>query len=219
MHNNGEVVKFLYNAGVIKFGSFTLKSGRIAPYFINTGSIIGNNDLKLMGKAYADRIVTSGVKFDTLFGPAYKGIPIAVSTAIALDTEHKLATDYCFDRKEAKDHGEGGKIVGHEIKDGDRILIVEDVITAGTAMREVVPLILAQAKVEIVGLVVLVDRMEKTASGKSAVRDVEEEFGFKVYPIITINDIIEAIRDGVIPGMEYLDEILRYRETYGAVGD
>jgi orotate phosphoribosyltransferase len=219
MPKQDNFIKFLYDSGAIKFGSFKLKSGRIAPYFINTGSFTTSDAIRQIGRAYADTITDNVPAFDTLFGPSYKGIPLAISAAIALsestESNHNRSCYYCFNRKEAKDHGEGGVMVGKQLSDGEKVVIVEDVITAGTAMREVVPMLRDLANVEIVGLVVLVDRMEKTDSGKSAVEGVAEEFGFPVYPIITILDIIEAIKNDVIPGKEYLEDILRYRENYG----
>jgi orotate phosphoribosyltransferase len=210
-----DFIKFLYSSGVLQFGKFTLKSGRVAPYFINTGAFITNEAMEKAGRAYAETIVSGNVPFDTLFGPAYKGIPLVVSTSVALFDCHERVCNYCFNRKEAKDHGEGGTIIGKKLVDGEKVLIIEDVITAGTAMRETVPLLYAQAKVEITGLVVLVDRMEVTNSGRSAVEDIKAEFGFPVYPIITILDIIKAIENEVIPGKEYLEDIKNYREQYG----
>jgi orotate phosphoribosyltransferase len=211
-----EFIKFMHECGVLKFGEFTLKSGRLAPYFINTGEYCTGAQIKKLGEFYADCIYSNNLKADTLFGPAYKGIPLAVTAASALYDKYNIDTNYCFDRKEAKDHGEGGIIVGKKLTDGERVIIIEDVITAGTAIRQTLPVLKQAADVQIAGMIISVDRMEKTASGKSAVADVYDEFGFNIYPIVTILDIIEAIKGGIIPGAEYLTKIIEYREQYGA---
>jgi orotate phosphoribosyltransferase len=209
-------IKFMFECGVLRFGEFTLKSGRIAPYFINTGLYCKGSQIAKLGEFYADCIINSGLEFDTLFGPAYKGIPLAVAAADALFTKYGVDVNYCFDRKEAKDHGEGGVIVGKKLQDGERVVIIEDVITAGTAVRETVPVLKNAADVKIAGMIISVDRAEKGKTDISAVGEVEAEFGFKVYPIVTINDIIEAIKSDVIPCGEYLAAMQKYRETYGA---
>jgi orotate phosphoribosyltransferase len=211
-----EFIKFMHECNVLKFGEFTLKSGRIAPYFINTGEYKTGSQIKKLGEFYAECINEHGIKADTLFGPAYKGIPLAVAAASALYDKYKIDLNYCFDRKEAKDHGEGGVIVGKKLCDGEKIIIIEDVITAGTAIRQILPVLKAAADVTIAGMIISVDRMEKTASGKSAVKDVFDEFGFSIYPIVTILDIIEALKSGIIPGGEYIPAIEKYREEYGA---
>jgi orotate phosphoribosyltransferase len=211
-----EFIKFMCDCGVLSFGEFTLKSGRIAPYFINTGKYCTGSQIKKLGEFYADCIKQNGLTADTLFGPAYKGIPLAVSAAAALYDRYGVDIGYCFDRKEAKDHGEGGVIVGKKLSDGDRAIIIEDVITAGTAIRQTLPVLRDAADVKIAGMIISVDRMEKTASGKSAVQDVYDEFGFKIYPIVTILDIIDAIENDIIPGKEYLPKIKEYRKQYGA---
>jgi orotate phosphoribosyltransferase len=208
-------IKFMCDCSVLSFGDFTLKSGRIAPYFINTGKYCTGSQIKKLGEFYADCIKESGLSADSLFGPAYKGIPLAVCAAAALYEKYGVDIGYCFDRKEAKDHGEGGVIVGKQLVDGDSVIIIEDVITAGTAIRQTLPVLKAAADVKIAGMIISVDRMEKTASGKSAVQDVYDEFGFKIYPIVTILDIIDAIEGGVIPGKEYLAKIKEYRKEYG----
>ncbi|MDR0903324.1 MAG: orotate phosphoribosyltransferase [Ruminococcus sp.] len=208
-------IKFMHECNVLKFGEFTLKSGRLAPYFINTGEYCTGSQIKKLGEFYADCIRENNLSADTLFGPAYKGIPLAVAAASALFDKYNIDLNYCFDRKEAKDHGEGGVIVGKKLTDGERVLIVEDVITAGTAIRQTLPVLRQTADITIAGMIISVDRMEKTASGKSAVADVYDEFGFNIYPIVTILDIIDAIKTGVIPGAEYLPKIMEYRENYG----
>jgi orotate phosphoribosyltransferase len=208
-------IKFMCDCNVLSFGEFTLKSGRIAPYFINTGKYCTGAQIKKLGEFYADCIKQNGLSADTLFGPAYKGIPLAVSAAAALYDRYGVDIGYCFDRKEAKDHGEGGVIVGKKLGDGDNVIIIEDVITAGTAIRQTLPVLHEAADVKIAGMVISVDRMEKTASGKSAVQDVYDEFGFKIFPIVTILDIIDAIENEIIPGKEYLSKIKEYRKEYG----
>ncbi len=210
-----EFVKFMWEAGVLTFGEFTLKSGRKAPYFINTGNYKTGEHIAKLGNFYAQCIKENGIHADVFFGPAYKGIPLAVTAAIAHFNNNGENVNYCFNRKEAKDHGEGGVMVGHKLKDGDSVLIIEDVITAGTAIRESLPILKAAADVNVCGVVISVDRMEKNKSDKSAVQEVYDEFGIKVYPIVTINDIIECIEDGTIPGKEYLDAMIEYRKVYG----
>lgn len=208
-------IKFMTECGVLTFGDFTLKSGRKAPYFINTGNYNTGRQLAKLGEFYAECIKQNGIDVDTLFGPAYKGIPLAVACAAALYNNHNTDVYYCFDRKEAKDHGEGGVIVGKKLTDGEKVVIIEDVITAGTAIRQVLPVLKAAADVNITGMVISVDRMEKGQGELSAVQEVKKEFGIDVYPIVTVQDIIEAIRDGVIEGKEYLESMLEYRKTYG----
>lgn len=191
--------RFLLESGALKFGDFTLKSGRRSPYFINAGAFNDGPRIALLGEFYARTIVqaveegTLPADIDTVFGPAYKGIPLAVSTAIALGGAHDMHLGYTFDRKEVKDHGDGGLMVGTQLHDGMRVLLVDDVMTAGTAVRQVVPKILSQAKVEIVGLVLSVDRMEKTGQGKgSAVESIMEEFHFPVVSIVNVHQIFQA---------------------------
>ena len=160
-------------------------------------------------------LLKNGIDSDVLYGPAYKGIPLAVSVAIAVYNETGRSMNYCFNRKEAKDHGEGGVMVGYKMKDGDNVTIIEDVITAGTAIRETLPLLKATADVNVNAVIISVDRMEKGKGEKSAVQEVYDEFGIRVYPIVTVVDIIEAIEDGTIDGKEHLEAMKKYRETYG----
>ena len=211
-----QFIKFMVESGVLRFGEFTLKSGRKAPYFINTGNYKTGAQLARLGKYYAACIQENGLKAETLVGPAYKGIPLAVTTAVALAEEYNVDLNYCFDRKEAKDHGEGGLFVGKQLVDGERVILIEDVMTSGKALREMLPKLAATANVEIAGMIISVDRMEKgLESNKSAVQEVYEEFGVKVYSIVTMADIIEAIEDGIIEGKEYLEKMKEYRATYG----
>ena len=211
-----EFIKFMVDSGVLMFGDFTLKSGRQSPYFMNSGNYKTGAQLAKLGEFYAECIHDNGIEFDTLFGPAYKGIPLAVSAATALYNKFGIDVNYCFDRKEAKDHGEGGMIVGKQLTDGEKVVIIEDVMTSGKALREVLPKLKAAADVKVAGMVIQADRMEKGLnSDKSAVQEVTEEFGIKIYSIVNINDIIDAINDEVVPGKEYLDKMIEYRSIYG----
>lgn len=210
-----EFIGFMVECGVLTFGDFTLKSGRKAPYFVNTGNYRTGAQLARLGEFYAKCIIENNIETETLFGPAYKGIPLAVSCACSLWNDHQKEVNYCFDRKEAKDHGEGGVIVGKKLTDGEKVVIIEDVITAGTAIRQVIPVLKEAADVNITGMVISVDRMEKGQGELSAVQEVKRDFGITVYPIVTIEDIIDAIKDGVIPGKNYLDKMLEYRKVYG----
>lgn len=209
-------IKFMVDSGVLTFGEFTLKSGRLSPYFMNSGNYKTGAQLARLGEFYAECIHDNDIKFDTLFGPAYKGIPLAVSTAVALYTKFGIDVNYCFDRKEAKDHGEGGCIVGKQLADGEKVVIIEDVMTSGKALREVMPKLKEAANVDIAAMIIQVDRMEKGLNGdKSAVQEVSGEFGVNIYPIVNMNDIIEAIEDGVVSGREYLEKMIEYRKVYG----
>ena len=209
-------IKFMVDSGVLKFGEFTLKSGRLAPYFINAGNYKTGAQLAKLGEFYAECIMENGLKPQTLFGPAYKGIPLSVSACTALYNKHGVDVNYCFDRKEVKDHGEGGMFVGKTLEDGEKVVIIEDVMTSGKAMAEVYPKLKSAADVDITGMVITVDRMERALEGeKSAVQAVYEKYGVPVYSIVNMEDIIQGIRDEVIPGKEHLDAMLAYREQYG----
>ena len=211
-----EFIQFLESAGVLKFGDFTAKSGRKIPYFINAGNYVTGAQLAKLGGFYADCIKENNIDASTLFGPAYKGIPLAAAAATALYNKYGIDVNYSFDRKEAKDHGEGGLIVGKQLKNGEKVAIIEDVMTSGKALREVLPKLKAEADVNVTAMIIQVDRMEKgLTSDLSAVQEVGREFGIKVYPIVTINDIIEAIENGVIEGKEHLDAMREYRKQYG----
>jgi orotate phosphoribosyltransferase len=202
--------------GVLKFGEFTLKSGRKAPYFINTGNYKTGAQLSKLGEYYAACIKENNLKAQTLVGPAYKGIPLAVTTAVSLYTKYGIDMNYCFDRKEVKDHGEGGLFVGKQLENGEDVILIEDVMTSGKALREMLPKLAQAADVNIAGMVISVDRMERgLESSLSAVQEVYKEFGVKVYSIVTMADIIEAIESGVIDGKEYLEQMKAYRATYG----
>lgn len=212
-----EFIRFMVDCGVLTFGEFTLKSGRKAPYFINTGNYKTGAQLARLGEFYAQCIRENGIEADTLYGPAYKGIPLAVSASVALYNKFGIEVNYTFDRKEVKDHGEGGMFVGKSLTDGEKVVIIEDVMTSGKALRESLPKLKGAADVNITGMVITVDRMEKGLdSEKSAVDNAYEEFGIKVYSIVTINDIIAAIESGIVEGKEYLNKMIEYRNIYGA---
>ena len=210
-------IKFMVDSGVLTFGEFTLKSGRKAPYFINAGNYKTGAQLAKLGEYYAECIKDNNSAVETLFGPAYKGIPLAVSATVALFNKFGTSVNYCFDRKEAKDHGEGGTFVGRALTDGEKVVVIDDVMTSGKALREVLPKLKSAADVNVTGMVITVDRMEKALdSDKSAVQSAYDEFGVRVYSIVTIKDIIGAIESGVIEGKEYLDSMKSYLEQYGA---
>lgn len=203
--------------GVLTFGDFTLKSGRKAPYFINTGNYKTGSQFARLGGFYADCINKNGIEADCLFGPAYKGIPLAASTAAAMAQKYNTDMYFCFDRKEAKDHGEGGLFVGRQPQNGERIIIIEDVMTSGKALGEVYPKLRAAADVDIAAMVISVDRREKALGSElSAVEQAYKDYGIKVYSIVDINDIIAAVEDGVIGGKEYLGKMRDYIAEYGA---
>ncbi len=187
-----DFIQFMMNAGVLTFGEFVTKSGRNTPYFVNTGNYQTGEQINQLGKFYAHCIKEhfKGQDF-VLFGPAYKGIPLVVATAIGLATEYGINVNYCFNRKEVKDHGEGGSMVGYKLKDGDNVLIIEDVITAGTAIRECLPVLQSAANVNIAGLIISVDRMERGQANKTAIQEIDEEFGIKTYPIVNVREIID----------------------------
>ena len=205
-----DFVDFTLATGVLKFGEFTLKSGRISPYFFNAGLFNTGSHLSQLGIFYAKAIEASGLEFDVLFGPAYKGIPLATATAIALNDSLGRNVPYSFNRKEAKDHGEGGSIVGHPLE-GD-ILIIDDVITAGTAIREAQDIINANgAKTK--GVIVALDRQEKGNGELSAIQEVEEIFGITVLSIINLSHIVDYLKDS--KNAETLQSIEDYRTQYG----
>ncbi len=219
-----EFITFMVRSGVLTFGDFTTKSGRKTPYFINTGNYKTGAQAAQLGDYYAACMQEHmGSDVTALFGPAYKGIPLAVSTAIALTAGHNMTVGYTFDRKEKKDHGDGGWMVGTPLTDGMKVLLVDDVMTAGTAVREVIPKLKAEANVEVVGLVLSVDRMEKTKdSDMSAVKAVEAEFGFPVLSIANVREIFDAAAKMKNPdGTPLLSHDIQqraaaYLEEYGA---
>ena len=205
-----DFVDFMLEIGALKFGEFTLKSGRVSPYFFNAGQFNQGNHLSRLGQFYAQAIEASGIKFDVLFGPAYKGIPLVAATAIALNDSFNRSVPYSFNRKEAKDHGEGGNIVGHPLE-GD-ILIIDDVITAGTAIREAQDIINANgAKTK--GVVVALDRQEKGKGELSAIQEVEQDFGIAVVSIINLSHIVDYLKAN--DDKNIISRIESYRSQYG----
>ena len=210
-----EFIKFLENAGVLKFGDFTAKSGRKIPYFINAGDIKTGEQIATLGEFYAKAYLEKvGKKRTVLYGPAYKGISIAVSSSIALSKEG-LDVPFFFNRKEAKDHGEGGVFVGYVPKNGEEIVIVEDVITAGTAIRESMDILSGLEGVKVAATFVMVDRKEKGRTEKSAMAEVGEEFGFPVYSVVDVYDIIEYLEEDP-KNAENIARIKAYLEINGA---
>ncbi|KXX66339.1 orotate phosphoribosyltransferase [Marichromatium gracile] len=207
-----DLLDFATSIGALRFGEFTLKSGRQSPYFFNAGLFDTGVRLARLGEAFAQRIVDAGVEFDVLYGPAYKGIPLAATTAIALATKHDRDQPYAFNRKEAKDHGEGGTIVGSPLR--GRVLIIDDVITAGTSVRESVEIIRA-AGAEPAGVVIALDRQERGRDVRSAVQEVEETYAMPVYSVVTLDDLIAFL--GERPEADAMAAAVRdYRARYGA---
>ena len=196
MNSKREFIDFMMSAGVLTFGDFVTKSGRNTPYFINTGNYKTGEQISNLGDYYAQCIMDSGETFDALFGPAYKGIPLAVAAASSLYRNHGRDLPYCFNRKEVKDHGEGGGIVGYQPKSGDRLAIIEDVVTAGTAVRETLALLSGIGDIKVEALFVSVDRMERGKGDLSALDELRQSLGIKVYPIITVEDIIASMPEG-----------------------
>ena len=206
-----QFIEFAINKQVLKFGEFTLKSGRKSPYFFNAGLFNTGRDLALLGRFYAQALVDSAIDFDLLFGPAYKGIPIATTTAVALADHHDRDVPYCFNRKEAKDHGEGGTLVGSPLQ--GRIMLVDDVITAGTAIRESMEIISAN-KATLAGVLISLDRQERGRGQASAIQEVERDYGCKVIAIITLNDLISYLEEK--PELaDHLAAVRAYRKEYG----
>ena len=217
-----EFITFMVRAGVLTFGDFTTKSGRKTPYFINTGNYRTGAQAARLGDYYAACMNEHlGEDVTALFGPAYKGIPLVVTGAASLYRNYGRDLPYCFNRKEAKDHGEGGSMVGAKVKTGDRIAIVEDVVTAGTAVRESIALFRDLAEVQITALFVSVDRMEKGTGERSALDELREDYGIAVYPIVTVRQIIDYLYNRPIDGRVYIDDDTKarmetYLATYGA---
>ena len=204
-------VEFALAREALKFGQFTLKSGRISPYFFNAGSFNQGADFSRLGQFYAHRLVQSGIEFDGLFGPAYKGIPLATAVSIALNEQHNCSVGVTFNRKEAKTHGEAGTLIGAPLS--GKIVIVDDVITAGTAIRESIDIIL-EAGAQPVAVIVALDRQEKGPSGKSAIQEIEQAHKIPVLAISTLDNLLEFARknDGL---SEQLEQLTAYRQTYG----
>ncbi|MCL2220002.1 MAG: orotate phosphoribosyltransferase [Chitinispirillia bacterium] len=216
-----EFIEFMIRSRVLTFGDFVTKSGRRTPFFINTGNYSTGAQLEELGRYYAEALVRNmGGGFNVLFGPAYKGIPLAVATSVALNACHSCNISFCFNRKEAKDHGEGGVMVGHKLREGDKVVIIEDVTTAGTSVRESVPVLMSVTGVSVVGLVVSVDRMERGTGSKSALAELRDEFGFEAFSIVNIDEVVEYLYNREIAGAivindEIIGRIREYRKEYG----
>jgi orotate phosphoribosyltransferase len=206
-----EFIEFALEKQVLKFGEFTLKSGRISPYFFNAGLFNTGRDLARLGRFYAAALADAKIPYDVLFGPAYKGIPIATTTAVALADHYDIDMPYCFNRKEKKTHGEGGSLVGSELK--GRIMLVDDVITAGTAIRESMEIILANGA-SLSGVLIALDRQEKGKAELSAIQEVERDFDTKVISIVKLADLITYLEDKGDMA-EHLDTVKAYRDKYG----
>ncbi len=216
-----DFIEFMVDCEVLRFGDFVTKSGRKTPFFVNTGFYRTGAQLKKLGEYYAKAIDAAfGTDFDVLFGPAYKGIPLCVTTSIALSEMCGKQIRYCSNRKEEKDHGDKGILLGGPINDGDRVVIIEDVTTAGTSMRETVPILQAQGDVQLKGLVVSVDRMERGTGTKSALEEIRETFGFPTTAIVTMAEVTEHLYGREYKGRVLIDDqikgaIDRYYEQYG----
>ncbi|MCR9597885.1 orotate phosphoribosyltransferase [Vibrio alginolyticus] len=206
-----EFIEFALEKEVLKFGEFTLKSGRKSPYFFNAGLFNTGRDLARLGRFYAAALADSGIEFDVLFGPAYKGIPIATTTAVALADHHDVDTPYCFNRKEAKDHGEGGDLVGSALE--GRTMLVDDVITAGTAIRESMEIIQANGA-DLAGVLVAIDRQEKGKGELSAIQEVERDFGCAIISIVSLTDLVTFLEEKGTD-KEHLEAVKAYRAEYG----
>jgi orotate phosphoribosyltransferase len=218
---SGQVVDFLVQSGALRFGDFTLKSGRKAPYFINTGSFDDGAKISKLARFYAQQIVSLGLhNVDAVFGPAYKGIPLCVSTAMSLAQDFGAPVGFCFNRKEAKTRGEGGEFVGKPLVAGMRVVLVEDVVTAGTTLQEMVPLLRDKVGVQIARVIILVDRDERGSGDLSAVREAERDLGISVTPIVNINQIISYLSEPNSSGFQIAKDlqqrIVAYRQEYGA---
>lgn len=218
-----EFIKFMVDCKVLKFGDFTLKSGRKSPFFMNAGGYVTGSQLRKLGEYYAKAIHDKyGDDFDVLFGPAYKGIPISVVTAVAFSDLYGKEIRYCSDRKEEKDHGaDKGSFLGSKLQDGDRVVMIEDVTTSGKSMEETVPKVRGAANVEIVGLMVSLNRMEKGTGEKSALDEIKEKYGFDANAIVTMEEVTEFLYNKPYNGEIYIDDTLKaaidaYYEQYGA---
>ena len=218
-----EFIEFMVESDVLKFGEFTLKSGRKSPFFMNAGAYVTGEQLKRLGEYYAHAIHDNfGLDFDVLFGPAYKGIPLAVVTAIALHNLYGKEVKYCCNRKEVKDHGaDAGNLLGAELSDGDRVVMVEDVTTSGKSIDETYPILTAAAQVEVKGLIVSLNRMEVGKGGvTTAQKEIEERYGFPVASIVSMAEVVEVLSDPERPGGPVIDEALKgaldaYYAQYG----
>ena len=216
-----EFIEFMVDANVLKFGDFVTKSGRKTPFFVNTGFYRTGSQLVKLGEFYAKAIKEKyGLDFDVLFGPAYKGIPLSVATAMGISNLYDKDVNYCSNRKEVKDHGDKGILLGSPIADGNKVLIIEDVTTAGTSINETLPIIKAQGDVDIIGLVVSVDRMERGQGEKSALDEIKEKYGIETTAIVTMAEVVEHLYNKEYKGRVVIDDELKkaideYYDIYG----
>lgn len=217
-----EFIEFMVDSQVLKFGEFTLKSGRKSPFFMNAGGYVTGTQLRKLGEYYAKAIHDNyGLDFDVLFGPAYKGIPLTVATTMAISELYGKDIRYCSNRKEVKDHGDTGILLGSKLKDGDRVVIIEDVTTSGKSIEETFPIIKAQADVEVKGLMVSLNRMEKGQTEKSALEEIKEKYGFDANAIVNMQEVVEYLYNKPYKGQIYIDDTIKaaidaYYEQYGA---
>ena len=218
-----EFIEFMVESDVLKFGDFTLKSGRKSPFFMNAGAYVTGSQLKRLGEYYAKAIHDNyGDDFDVLFGPAYKGIPLSVATTIAFSELYGKEIRYCSNRKEVKDHGDTGILLGSKIKDGDKVVIIEDVTTSGKSIEETFPIVKAQGDVEIIGLMVSLNRMEKGKGDKCALDEIKELYGMQANAIVTMDEVIEHLYNKPCQGKVVIDDAMKekidaYYAQYGAV--
>ena len=212
-----EFVSFMLDAKALLFGDTTLKSGRKIPFFMNAGAYVTGKQLHELGRYYAKAIHDNfGLDFDVLFGPAYKGIPLAVVTALAIDELYGKEVRYCSNRKEIKDHGDTGILLGSKLKDGDRVIMIEDVTTSGKSMEETVPIVRSQADVEIKGLIVSLNRNEKGKGNKTALSEIEDLYGFKAAAIVSMPEVVEILKERNALDADLLSRIDAYYAEYGA---
>lgn len=207
-----DFIEFMVDSEVLTFGDFTTKSGRKTPFFINAGNFKTGRQLSLLGDYYAKAIKDRfGTNFQVLFGPAYKGIPLSVAATISLSQSYGADVAFCSNRKEIKDHGDTGILLGAKLKDGDKVIIIEDVTTAGTSIYETMPILKAAADVDIIGMIIAVDRMEKGKNGTSALRELEEAFGFETCTIVTMLEVVEYLYNRTIDGEIYINDEIKAR--------
>ena len=217
-----EFINFMVESEVLKFGEFTLKSGRKSPFFMNAGAYVTGTQLRRLGEYYAKAIHDNyGLDFDVLFGPAYKGIPLAVATSMAISELYGKEVRYCSNRKEVKDHGDTGILLGSKLKDGDRVVIIEDVTTSGKSIEETFPILKSQADVEIKGLMVSLNRMERGKGEKCELDEIKELYGFPTAAIVSMSDVVECLYNKECQGKVVIDDTLKaaidaYYEQYGA---
>ena len=221
-HYKQEFIEFMVDCKALKFGDFVLKSGRRSPFFMNAGSYVTGGQLRRLGEYYARAIHEKyGDEFDILFGPAYKGIPLSVAAAIAYSEIYGREVRYCSNRKEAKDHGDAGILLGSSLQDGDRVVMIEDVTTSGKSIEETYPILTAQANVEVRGLMVSLNRMEKGPGGKgSALEEIRERYGIEAHAIVTMDEVVEHLYNKPYKGQVYIDDSLKaaIHEYYGVYG-